>query len=82
MAKRICKERAIEYTKEFKVKVVELIQKLNVKSTTIADIFGLHPIMVYRCRQEYCEGKLTCEPSRRISMAIEKTVPIQPPLNK
>jgi len=82
MAKIICKERVIEYTKEFKVKVVELTQRLNVKSTKIADILGLHPVMVYRWRQEYREGKLTDEPSRRISMTTEKTGPIQPPLNK
>lgn len=82
MAKIICKERVIEYTKEFKVKVVELTQKLNVKSTTIADILELHPVMVYRWRQEYREGKLTYEPSRRISMTTEKTVPVQPPLTK
>lgn len=82
MAKINCKERVIEYTKEFKVKVVELTQGLKVNSTEIADILGLHPVMVYRWRQEYREGKLVYEPSRRISMTTEKTVPIQPPLNQ
>lgn len=75
MAKIICEERVVEYTKEFKVKVVELTDGLNVKAIDIADILGLHPMMVYRWRQEYREGKLIYEPSRRISMTTEKRKP-------
>lgn len=79
MAKILCEERVVEYTKEFKVKVVELTQGLNVQAIDIAQILGLHPMMVYRWRQEHREGKLAYEPSRRISMTTEKATP---PLNK
>ena len=73
MAKIICEERVVEYTNEFKVKVVELTQGLNVEAIDIANILGLHPTMVYRWRQEYREGKLVDEPSRRISMTTKKS---------
>ena len=72
MAKILCEERVVEYTKEFKVKVVELTEGLNVKVIEIADILGLHPVMVYRWRQEYREGELIYSPSRRISMTKNK----------
>ncbi len=48
MAKIISEERGVEYSKEFKAKVVELTEQLPVKAVDIADVFGLHPIMVYR----------------------------------
>jgi len=73
MAKILCKERVVEYTNEFKVKVVELTHGLNVRANDIADILGLHPTMVYRWRQEHREGKLVYEPSRRISMTTKKS---------
>ncbi len=72
MAKILCEERVVEYTKEFKVKVVELTEGLNVQVVEIADILGLHPVMVYRWRQEYREGELTYSPSRRVSMTKNK----------
>ena len=68
MAKIISNKRVIEYSREFKTKVVELTEGLDVKATEIAKILNLHPMMVYRWRQEYREGKLYFEPSRRISM--------------
>lgn len=73
MAKILCEERVVEYTKEFKVKVVELTQGLDVQAIDVASILGLHPAMVYRWRQEYREGKLVYEPSRRISMTTKKS---------
>lgn len=72
MAKILCEERVVEYTKEFKVKVVELTEGLDVQVVEIADILGLHPVMVYRWRQEYREGELIYTPSRRISMTKNK----------
>jgi transposase len=56
MAKILSDERVVEYSTEFKVRVVELTNQLEVKTTTIAEILGLHPVMVYRWRQEYREG--------------------------
>lgn len=66
---RICStERIIEYSVDFKIKVVELTDKLDVETTRIASGLGLHPVMVYRWRQEYREGKLVAPPTRKISM--------------
>jgi len=75
MARNYCEKRVLEYSKEFKVNVVKLTDGLNVKVIEIADILGLHPMMVYRWRQEYREGKLTYEPSRRIRMTKKKLNP-------
>ena len=52
MARILCEERVIEFTKEFKVKVVELTEGLDVKVINTPDTLGLHPIMVYPWRQE------------------------------
>ena len=75
MAKILSEERVIEYTLEFKVKVVELTEKLDVKAIDIAEILGLHPMMLYRWRQEYREGKFVVNPTRRISMTKETRSP-------
>lgn len=71
MAKILSKERVIEYSVEFKQKVVELTEKLDVKAVDIATVLGLHPMMVYRWRQEYREGRFVAKPTRRISMIAE-----------
>ncbi|MCU7808344.1 MAG: transposase [Candidatus Thiodiazotropha sp. (ex Semelilucina semeliformis)] len=68
MAKILSSERVVEYTTEFKVKVVALTNHLDVDAVTIAGVLGLHPVMVYRWRQEHREGQLVEQPSRRISM--------------
>ena len=73
MARILCKERVIEYSIDFKIKVVQLTDGLDVNATQIAEILGLHPVMVYRWRQEFREGKLVAEPTRKISMNKEDT---------
>lgn len=75
MAKILSKERVVEYSLEFKTKVVELTQKLDVETVDIAEALGLHPIMLYRWRQEYREGKFVAPPTRRISMTKRATTP-------
>lgn len=80
MAKILSKERVIEYSVEFKLKVVELTDGLDVKAVQIAEILGLHPMMLYRWRQEYREGKFIAKPTRRISMTKEP--PDQPTSDK
>ena len=75
MAKIHSQERVIEYSKEFKTKVAELTVKLDVKAMDVAEVLGLHPVMVYRWRQEYREGKLDYEPSRMISMTKKESNP-------
>jgi len=72
MAKILSKERVARYSTEFKVRVVKLTLELNVDATKIAAIMGLHPVMVYRWRQEYREGLLVEIPTRRISMTKNK----------
>jgi transposase len=80
MAKILCEERVLEYSKEFKVMVVKLTDGLSVKAIDIADILNLHPMMVYRWRQEFREGKLISNPSRRVNMSLDHREP--KPLSK
>lgn len=76
MAKILSTERVIEYSVEFKVKVVELTLQLECDITQIASILDLHPVMVYRWRQEYREGKFILKPTRKIHMT--KPTPSSP----
>lgn len=71
MAKIDSRERVVEYSLEFKVRVVKLTLLLDVKAKDVASVLGLHPIMIYRWRQEYREGKFKEKPTRRISMTKE-----------
>lgn len=80
MARILCKERVVEYSVDFKIKVVQLTDELEVNATQIAGILGLHPVMVYRWRQEYREGKFIAKPTRKIAMTKEK--PDQPESEK
>lgn len=75
MPKILSAERVIEYSVEFKVKVVRLTNELDVKAIDIAKVLNLHPMMIYRWRQEYREGKFVEHPSRRISMTKDSTPP-------
>lgn len=75
MARILCKERVIEYSVDFKIKVVELTDKLDANTTQIAEILELHPVMVYRWRQEYREGKFIARPTRVISMTKQQSEP-------
>ena len=68
MAKIKSNERVIEYSTEFKSRVVALTNALDVDTARIAEIMGLHPVMVYRWRQEHRAGQIIETPSRRISM--------------
>ncbi len=58
MPKILTEKRVLEYSNEFKCKVVELTEGLNVKVLDIAKILELHPVMVYHWRQEYREGEI------------------------
>lgn len=81
MAKILSKERVLEYSKEFKVKIVQLTEQEGIQATQIAEGMGLHPVMIYRWRQEYREGKLIADPTRRVSMTLERSPP-KPPTKK
>lgn len=71
MAKILSEKRVIEYSVEYKLKVIALTERLDVKTTEIADVLDLHPMMVYRWRQEHREGKFVSQLTRRISMTKE-----------
>lgn len=77
MARILCKERVVEYSVDFKIKVVQLTDQLEVNATQVAEVLGLHPVMVYRWRQEYREGKFIAKPTRTISMTKEQAEPPQ-----
>ena len=80
MAKILSEERVLEYSNEFKVKIVQLTEHLDVQTAQVATVLGLHPVMVYRWRQEYREGKLKAYPNRRVSMTLDR--PSSPPPTK
>ncbi|WP_218418480.1 transposase [Alteromonas lipotrueae] len=71
MAKIGSAERVVEYSLEFKIRVVKLTLALDVKAKDVASVLGLHPIMIYRWRQEYRADKFEEKPTRRISMTKE-----------
>ena len=77
MPRILSSERVIEYSVEFKIKIIKLTFELDVKAIDIAKVLNLHPMMIYRWRQEYREGQFVEEPSRRISMTKDTPLPKQ-----
>lgn len=47
------------YTLAYKVKAVKESKKRGVKAADVADALGIHPVMLYRWRQEFKEGRLS-----------------------
>lgn len=47
------------YTLAFKLKAVKESKKPGVKASDIAAALGIHPVMLYRWRQEFKEGRLS-----------------------
>lgn len=82
MARIRSDERVLEYSKQFKVKVVQMTEQLDIQASKIAAVLELHPMMVYRWRQEYREGKLTSSPSRRVTMTLDRSSPPRPTKKK
>lgn len=78
MAKIKSSERVLEYSKEFKYKIVQLTEVDGIKTTQVAKGLGLHPIMIYRWRQEYRDGTLKPVSTRRVSMTIDSPPPSKP----
>jgi len=71
MAKILCKERVLEYSNEFKIKVVNLTHLEGLQIKQISEGLGLHPFMVSRWRKEFREGKLVSDDPRRILMTLK-----------
>ena len=72
MAKILSETRVLEYSKEFKVMVVNLTELEGVQIKKVSECMGLHPLMVSRWRKEVRDGKLVCNETRRVSMTLEK----------
>ncbi len=47
------------YTLAYKVHAVKMTQKKGVRSIDVATSLGIHPVMLYRWRQEFKEGRLS-----------------------
>lgn len=47
------------YTLAYKVKAVKESNKRGVKAIDVANALGIHPVMLYRWRQEFKEGRLS-----------------------
>lgn len=78
MAKIKSSERVLEYANEFKFGVVQLTEQLDVLAADIANVLNLHPVMVYRWRQEFRQGKLVVGSTRRVSMTLDRSSPPAP----
>ncbi|BAU49587.1 transposase [Sulfurifustis variabilis] len=52
------KERHTFYNYQFKHTAVRVTQHPNIQSVDVAEALGIHPIMLYRWRQEMREGKI------------------------
>lgn len=52
------KEKHTFYNYQFKHTAVKITDHPNIQSIDVADALGIHPIMLYRWRQEMREGKI------------------------
>jgi len=58
------------YPDEFKIKAVQLADHPDILAKDVAEDLGIHPILLYRWRKEYREGKFK-EDKRRKKVRIE-----------
>jgi transposase len=58
------------YPDEFKIKAVQLAEHPDILAKDVAEDLGIHPILLYRWRKEYREGKFK-EDRRRKKIQIE-----------
>ena len=75
MAKIVSKQKVLEYSNEFKVRVVNLTHVEGIKVKQVAEGLQLHPFMVSRWRKEFRDGTLVSQSSRRVTMANDKQRP-------
>ena len=59
--------RTWQYTKEFKVKAVELSLLEDVKVQDVAKTLDIHPFMLSRWRKEYREGKIVADKRTKLT---------------
>ena len=58
------------YPDEFKIKAVQLADHPDILAKDVAEDIGVHPILLYRWRKEYREGKFK-EDRRKKKIQIE-----------
>jgi transposase len=63
-------KRTNRYPDEFKVKAVQLADHPDILAKDVAEDLGIHPILLYRWRKEYREGKFK-EDKRRKRVQVE-----------
>ena len=58
------------YPDEYKIKAVQLADHPDILAKDVAEDLGIHPILLYRWRKEYREGKFK-EDKRRKALTIQ-----------
>ena len=58
------------YPDEFKIKAIQLADHPDILAKDVAEDLGIHPILLYRWRKEYREGKFK-EDKRRNALKIQ-----------
>ena len=58
------------YPDEFKIRAVMLADQQDILAKDVADNLGIHPILLYRWRKEYREGKFRVD-KRKKKVLIE-----------
>ena len=70
MAKIKGPKKTNRYPDEFKIKAIQLADHPDILAKDVAEDLGIHPILLYRWRKEYREGKFK-EDKRRKELKIE-----------
>ena len=70
MAKIKRPKKTTQYPDEFKIRAVKLADQADLIAKDVAESLGIHPIMLYRWRKEYREGKFK-EDRRRKTIGKE-----------
>jgi len=70
MAKIKGPKKTNRYPDEFNIKAIQLADHPDILAKDVAEDLGIHPILLYRWRKEYREGKFK-EDKRRKELKIE-----------
>jgi len=73
MAKIIGPKKTNRYPDDFKIKAVQLADHPDILAKDVAEDLGIHPILLYRWRKEYREGKFKEDKRRnKVRVAAKK----------
>ena len=67
MAKTKGPKKTNRYPDEFKIKAVQLADHPDILAKDVAENLGVHPILLYRWRKEYREGKFKEDRRKKVS---------------